>query len=336
MVLFVVIMSSASVAVAFPLSVDAHDPDKIKIKITPQKSPANGLLELLDINGQCVQTVYAGSVTSAQDFILKKSELKPGNYTVRYRDKISLVFEENLLPNGEAQWINPVDLCVTSNAIYVLDALDPKYYPEQEVRSNFGPKEPHAYIYKFSRDGKPDLGFCEGGRFGLLDGNTESIRALAVDEEGMMYVSNGYHLAVVYDQTGSVIRKIGGYSDPHTPKCTIWVNSLTLAPPNKIYLPSQWGSFQVYDRTREGYDGALYSGQLKLTTGFHRMICVDAITSAIYVINRLGQIERYEDTGTAINQSYVGDFKFSKPTGTVRLSGFDLASLSWRSSFMGI
>ncbi|MBI4024275.1 MAG: hypothetical protein HY360_04790 [Verrucomicrobia bacterium] len=304
-----------------------------KIQVVPASSSATGILEILEEkSGRCLKTLHAGTMQGASTFSLAMGrKLPPGRYRVRYRENLKLVFDCSLnLPNKE-KWINPTDLVLTDKAIFVFDqGNDPEWKPGTPPRVVGAYGGSQSFIYKFHHDGKPDPSLGDMGRLGPLLSSpswptTGGIRTFAVDEGGLIYIGSVYHEALVYDSTGeSMNMKVGGYAEGGG-KTTTWVNSMAIGPGRRLYFPSCYGLFQVYDRTKTGFAGFLYGISMDKTnfTGLQRYIAADREESVCYIINRSGQVWKYEDTGKELKALYASDVadKMINPTGPSASAG---------------
>ena len=151
--------------------------------------------------------------------------------------------------------MNPTDLVLTEKSIYVYDQgvvkpwreIDEPYWFTQGTTS---PYTNTPYIYKFNRDGTPDVKFGDRGRLGPLSSNC--IRSFGVDEGGWIYVGSTYHEALVFDPSGEKSdMKIGGYdtAGPNVGKATVGVNSVVCGPNKRIYFQDFLG-VDGYDAQR--------------------------------------------------------------------------------------
>ncbi len=118
--------------------------------------------------------------------------------------------------------------------------------------------------------------------------------------------------------------KIGGWEENGGRRSTVSVNSMAMGPGRRLYLPNG-GSFQIYDRTKLGFEGFLYGIPLdKMNyTGLPRCIAADRTQSICYIINRSSQIWKYEDTGKELKPLYASDGgeKLAYPTGPSASAG---------------
>ena len=260
----------------------------------------------------------------------KNSRLPAGSYRVRYREDLGLALDRSLvLPNNE-KWVNPTDLVLTEKAIYVYDQgllLPNKGEGKIDYCMDGGTTSPYTntpYIYKFNRDGTPDVKFGDRGRLGPLSSNC--IRSFGVDDQGWIYVGSTYHEALVYDLSGEKTpMKIGGYdtTGPNVGKATVGVNSVVCGPNKRIYFPGLFGELMVYDRTKEGFAGFLYKALVASTRqGMHRCIAIDG-EGAVYVVDSAGGLQKFNDTGKQLVPSYAMDpsVKLRFPIGPSALGG---------------
>ncbi|MBI4028034.1 MAG: hypothetical protein HY360_23825 [Verrucomicrobia bacterium] len=297
------------------LSLDpATGAGEMRFKISPARTGQLALLEILDAkSGHCVKTLHAGPMSSPGAFTLNKGRrLPPGPYRARYREGIDLVFDSELLLPGNEKWINPADLAITSAAIFVLDPGIPpdpksKKQPSKEA-GNEAPAEPgepgQTYLYKFLRDGKPDVSFGDRGRLTLAE-KPSRIHSVVVDETGLIYAPGGGHFARVLAPNGDALgQTVGGWDNqPYGPKCTPWVNSLALGPNRRIYVAcTSYATIKVYDRTKDKFDGILYSlsnPNLPHAGLMDRCLAADG-RGAIYMTTRDGQVLKIVDDGKSL------------------------------------
>lgn len=305
---------------------------EISIKVSPVKPAAIGVLDLLDAkSGCCFRTLHAGSFSSSQTIVLKKSNVTPGGYRLRYREGLTLAVDGSLALPGKEKWQNPTDVFVAEKAVYVLDSG--KTPPKKEGAKNgtaendLPPEETDRgkpFIYKFQRDGKSDTSFGDRGRIGPVFQSATSLRCIAVDRAGMIYIGSGSHEIMLLDSQGNRVgQTIGGWdSDPHGPKCTVWVNSFAFGPSNRIYIPNGYGHMKVYNRTKDKFDGVLHTTPLPNYIGMDRCVAADG-DGAVYIINRSNQLHKFNDLGTSAKPGYISDpeAKLVCPTGPCAVAG---------------
>jgi hypothetical protein len=299
-----------------------------EVRVTPTKAGNNVLLDVLDTAGRCLRTVFAGSISQGQSITIdKRNRLASGSYRLRYREGIKLEFESSLKPPPGEKWINPTDIQLTDQALYILDSG--KVPPKKEGQPETPPpdeEDPNnrSTIYKFETDGKPAK-FGSRSCIEPFQGAT-AYRAFAADSEGQIYISATYHAVKVFASNGTpTARTIGGWdNDPHGPKCTVWVHSMALGPNKRIYLPNGYGHVKVYDRTKDAFGGIIGTTQLPgVYIGMDRCITSD-MDGAVYIIRgNSGQIERFDDNGKALEPKYLSpsDLKVSFPTGPCASAG---------------
>lgn len=304
----------------------------VRVKVIPSKASAEGLLEVVeDKTGRCVRTLHAGAFPAAGAYTLgKNNRLPAGRYRFRYREGLSLVPDTSLALPRKEKWINPTDLVLTEKAIYVYDqgrvpisheAESPMYCFSSGVE---GPFENTPYIYKFGVDGAPDVKFGDQGRLGPL--KPGDVRSFGVDEAGWIHVGSGEHEVEVYNPSGEVTpTRIGGYTDtgPDAKKVTMGVNSVVCGPGKRLYLPGMFGDLMVYDRTKPGFDGFLYSARIVGDRlGMHRCLASDG-EGGVYAVNWHGTLQKFHDTGKALVAAYEADssIRLSVATGLSASAG---------------
>lgn len=322
-----VALAAAASAVAEPmLRVEpARDGGGVTVRVRPADRFGKGVLELIDpADGTVLRTLHGGVLPRDAGFRLAADDqLPPGRYRLRYREGLSLVVAERLPepgPDGR-RWVNPVEIVFRNGSIYVLEAP----LPREE-----GPVEGHvqtAHIYKLDRDGRPDEGFADRGRLTLPHDRYYPLRSFAVDEQGQVYIASTYHEVLVHDAQGKRLpHRIGGWdNDPRGPQCTGWLNSLWLGPDHRIYLPTGFGNMRVYDRTKNGFEGLLYSTDLPGGRGLDRAVAADG-NGAVYVIGSDNTIVRFDDDGSALSLRHVT----RPPIGVAKLTApWPSAGLLW-------
>jgi hypothetical protein len=84
----------------------------------------------------------------------------------------------------------------------------------------------------------------------------------------------------------------------------------------------------VYDRTKDGFAGAIYTFTIADVNGMPRMICSD-MQGSVYYVGLSHKVGKYTDTGTALVPGYQSkpDAKLARPTG-----GCASAGLIWWAS----
>jgi len=174
-----------------------------------------------------------------------------------------------------------------------------------------------AAIYRFTRDGKPDPSFGDGGRV-LSPVNMSGLRSLGVDDQGLIYLSSGWHNLTVLSADGDKpIHNIGGWDgDPHGPKCTPWARSLALGGTNRIYIPNEYGNMKVYERDKAGFGGIVSRVSLPKSVGVDRAIAADR-QGRVYHIGNDHRVRKFVDSGAAIKLEYATELsdKLCSPTG---------------------
>jgi len=134
---------------------------------------------------------------------------------------------------------------------------------------------------------------------------------------GWTTVPSGGYYVEIWDGAGKrVPRVIGGYhsgGDPGfwTPKGrnTQHVNSVALGPDQRIYLHIlDYGAIRVYDRTKNGLDGCLYSAAHNHALGGSLPRCLAANRmGALYLCTSTKQILKLVDTGKELRTAYCSE-----------------------------
>ena len=305
----------ASALEASPLiSLDGTGSDAITIRVSPRNASSISLLEVLDTKGTCLKTVHAGGFSNGQKFSVGKNHgLKPGDYRIRYREGVTLALDAAVTLPHKERWVNPTDIAINSKGVYVLDRgiiEVPAVKSEDGTTTDAVPGLGSTYLYRFSRDGKPDTTFADRGRMTVDEAPTR-VWSVAVDDEGIIYLpSQREHRVMVFSPTGDKTdQTIGGYEDnPNSNRNTTYISWIALGPGKRIYL--FFGDLvRVYDRTKNAFDGFLYTGNSaysKIVDG--RSIGGNQITSdrqgAVYIASEAHQLEKLLDDGKAIKPSY--------------------------------
>ncbi|MBI4026438.1 MAG: hypothetical protein HY360_15745 [Verrucomicrobia bacterium] len=241
----------------------------------------------------------------------KNDGLNPGSYRVRYREGITLVPDGAVpLPNKE-HWVNPTDIAINAKGVYVLDRGTPEVPECKNEDGTITPAVPGVgatYLYRFSRDGKPDTAFADRGRLTVTEKPTR-VWSVAVDENGVIYFPTGGHNVMVFDPSGEKTgQTIGGYEDdPKSDRNTTWISWIALGPGKRIYL--FFGNvIRVYDRTKNAFDGILYSGTSAYSKQVGGNIGGNMISSdrqgAVYIASEAHQLEKLHDDGKKIMPCY--------------------------------
>jgi hypothetical protein len=305
-----------------PLSVKPQpDGDGVQATVTPARTSANSLLEVLDSQGRCVRTVFAGMFSDGQSFAVgRKDRLAPGAYRLRFREGIKLEYECSLpAPSGE-KWVNPSDVQISAQGIYVLDSgvPPPRRKPGEPAPKPGEDESPgnRSTICRFQMDGKPAT-FRSQSCIEPYKGGT-GIRSFAVDADGLIYIGSGSHHTKIISAIGvPMARIIGGWdNNPHGPKCTPWVNSMALGGNKRMYLTNTYGNMKIYDYSKNGFEGALGFGKLPGYIGMDRCVTAD-LDGAVYVITRAALLQRFDDTGQALEPKYLTSpkIKMAQPVG---------------------
>lgn len=314
------LLGAAPVLAGPTISIEPGEEDRsVRVSVDSTHQAGLRLLEILDASGACVRTLHAGRLAPREPIEIQIDETLPkGRYLVRYREGVELALagEVKRPDDSGPGWLNPTDVALAGAWVYVFDAgrevSDPaRPQPQSDLPS----------IFKMDRQGRPDLAFADRGRLVLSYGyGLFGIRAFAADDQGLLYVTSTSHEVLIFDAHGKRTgRAVGGWdNDPQGSKCTVWVHSIALGWKNHIYIPNGgYGNGRVYDRTRNRFDGILYSFALPQFDGFHRYVCADSANGAVYFIGRSQLITRYLDDGQAIKPTYQSDpeFKLAQPTG---------------------
>lgn len=306
------------IAVALPLRAQhlvkvepSADGKNVRIQVFPAKEGTTGIIELLDArSGKCVKTLWAGPLGSGQALSLGKNpNLKPGSYRVRYRDGIGVAFDSEIpLPRKE-KWLNPTDVAFTDKGIYVLDRGFPSKAPEKKEDGSMTEEIPaigEFNLFRFTREGKPDTTFGDRGRASLYD-KAARMESLAVDNEGLIYIPSGGHSVAVFGPTGDPMSQtIGGYDgDPFGPKCTTWVDNVAIGPGRTIYILTAYayGTLRAYDRTKNAFEGILYSLKITGNGAAPRALTSDQEGNLYYLTGR-HVLQKVEDNGKAFTETY--------------------------------
>ena len=288
------------------------DGKNARIQVFPTTENTRGILELLDAqSGRCVKTLHAGAFANGQAFSLGKNPaFKAGLYRVRYRDGIHVAVDMDIkLPNKE-KWTNPADVAICDKGVYVMDRGIPGKPPEKKEDGTMTEEVPgigEFYIFKFLRDGKPDTTFGDRGRATLFE-KASSIQSLAVDNEGLIYIPSGGHSVSIFGQSGEAMTQtLGGYDgDPMGTKCTTWVDNVAMGPGRTIYIMTAYayGSFRVYDRTKNAFEGILYSLFITHTGAYPRAAASDQ-QGSLYYLTGQHNFQKIEDSGKALKETYA-------------------------------
>ncbi len=281
------------------IKISPYAENKAEMEVSILKhGKGKALVELLDDKGNVVKTLYAGRLNAQHNTFrfLAGRDVPAGNYSVRYRENFSLEYQSSLKRPGtpDGKWINPGDIHLANGKLYVYDA----------GLSETDPVKKLAGFIRLNLDGTPDTSFADNG-YAPVTFKGVHVSAMGIDPEGNLYASNGYHSTEVFDKNGKTTKRYlaGWNNDPSGPICTGWINANYVGDGNKIYFPTGYGNMKVYDRTKAGFDGALYFKTLPASISFGRSIVVHGNT--IYLANQYGQIERYTDTGKDIKTQYA-------------------------------
>ncbi len=308
---FVWIACSAILGAAPILKVEpAADGKNAKIQVFPSKTDVPCLLDLVDAKtGVCIATLHAGTATSGQTFSLGKIPfLKPGGYTVRFREGISITPDLDVKLQKKEKWINPRDIVINSKGVYVYDSGFATIQPEKKEDGTVPepiPGKGSNYVYRFTRDGQPDAKFADRGRATLWE-EPRAVNSFDVDDEGIIYVTTLGHEATAFDSSGNAMNMtFGGWdNDPNGPKGTGWVNCVAVGHQHRLYIYTGYSNMKVYDRTKNAFEGIMYmyAGMGSYKNG-GRPITADR-KGAIYHITPDDRVQRFDDTGTEIKPSY--------------------------------
>ncbi len=285
------------------------DGKNARIQVFPSETKGFGLLELVEAgSSNCVRTLHAGTFSSGQIFSLGANHgLKDGAYRVRYREGVTLAVDTVVKLSHNEKWINPTDVAISKKGVYVFDRGipgTPAAKKEDGTMTDEVPGKGSTYLHRFLRDGKPDTTFADRGRATLLD-DPWTIVSMAVDDEGWIYFPSGGHDVRVFGSYGeTTTQTIGGWDgDPLGPKGTGWVFSLALGPARKIYIYTGYGIMRVYDRSKNGFEGNLYSSPIA-TQGVGRPMTSDR-EGSIYRTTATHLLQKIEDTGKALKETYT-------------------------------
>jgi hypothetical protein len=303
----------------------APDGSGVQVRINPSKASSIALLEVLDgTSNRCLRTVFAGPVSAGQTVTVgKQNQLPPGNYRLRYREGICLEYDSKLVPRTGEKWINPTDLQITDQGIYVLDSgiIPPEKKPapgeaapapgeEEEIPGN------RSAIFKFGLDGKPST----FGNMSCIEPYKKAIsaRAIAVDEGGQVYLSWGHDVAIFSSIGKPLSRRLGGWNnDPLGPTGTGYTSSVTMAPDRRIYIPTAYGHLKVFDRTKSGLEGALGKVPYTLDPSMERFMAADPQQRVAYLLYKDERLQRFDDNGKLLEPKYFSPsgLKIAHPTG---------------------
>ncbi len=175
-------------------------------------------------------------------------------------------------------------------------------------------------IIKMNLDGSKITNWGTNGILYKLPVPPAYLRTFTVDEAGIGYLpSTGHHFLRV-GQLGLLDEKytLGGWDgNPAGPVCTVNVHNIATVSPKKVYIPSQgYQNVKVYDPTKPGFEGILYSSTPFLSTGAPNGIAADTYGN-VYLSGENQLIHKYSDNGKAVTFAYSTDpeLKLCWPTG---------------------
>lgn len=178
-------------------------------------------------------------------------------------------------------------------------------------------------LFKMDRKGVLDPAFGVGGKL-VLEG-FYNLRGFDVDpNNGALYLPGG-HQITVFDAAGRPTKQIiGGWDgDPNGPKCTVWTDTVVTGPGNRLYIPNGYGNIKIYDRTKNGFDGALYY-QPTIPGGIMLGAAASADgVNALYVTCAPGVVQKFFDDGKSLKPTYksADTDRLAQPTGSSASAG---------------
>lgn len=172
-------------------------------------------------------------------------------------------------------------------------------------------------IWKLSRDGKVDPAFGDAGHIQLWQDRHADTRSFAIGSDGKIFTSSTYHEALAYGPDGKRLKlAVGGWdNNPYGPRCTGWVNTLAMGPGDRLYFPTAYGMLRVYDATKPGFTGLLYSLKMTEEVGLSPCLTLDG-TGNLYMVAGDNSITKYHDDGKAITRLW----NLPAPGGVARLT----------------
>ncbi len=267
------------------------------IEVSTQSRDAKGIVELLDKDGNVVYTVYAGPTKPMPKTVFSYTGLKPGLYTLRYRENLELSFDSEVKrpdrPDGK--WTSPADVKITPQNIYVYDAGNVDDNPANRKGGQ---------IFKFNKDLSQDLSFGKAGSLNV--GYRPNNTSFAVDEKGSIFIGASHQVSV-FDWKGTPQTYRVGSTELHLkdPKVTTtWVNAVALGTDDKIYITSK-SPLKVYNKNKNAIDGFLYGIKDKETPILGWGPAIMASHDNVYIADSKNQIIKFTDDGKTLTRKYA-------------------------------
>jgi hypothetical protein len=206
---------------------------------------------------------------------------------------------------------------------YRLDSFTPedqkRLHDLETKRAAFQAKinEHAGKIWKLSRDGKVDTAFGTNGFITVWQDRYADIRSFAISSDGKIFFSDTYHSAVAYGRDGKRINfSVGGWDNkPTGPVCTGWLNTLAMGPGDRLYIPTAYGMFRVYDATKRGFEGILYSTTIPEGEGYAGCVGLDGM-GGVYLVAADNSISKFKDDGKSLTRLW----KLPAPGGIGKLT----------------
>lgn len=301
--------------------------DKISYNLTESDSV---FIDVFSTEGsQPVSIIFAGLQQQGQHTLVwdKKdvtgNSLPKGKYNIRFRIGKSAVRDNNFGEKGFIQLTNPV--CVRTDYkgnVYVLDLLSKGH----AVGTGGGT------LIKFTPEGKPALDFYRwyGAKPDEPKVSTISVPRFAVwveviNDETILYNEKNT-ITVREIPRGKVSYSFGGFQwkldenyNFSPEKGSVFpVFGIAIGNNNRVYI-RDWDSIKVYDMTKRGFDGYLYSSEKVLdkppVEGIYIGPCIATDRKGKIYTTGVKGLSRFTDTGKEIKKEYMADVKFKECMG---------------------
>jgi hypothetical protein len=186
------------------------------------------------------------------------------------------------------------------------------------------------HIMKLNLDGSKVTNWGMNGIYGPVPIAPATLRTFAVDDRGVGYLPSGGHHVNVLGPLGMPEKlTIGGWDNvPAGPVCTVWVSSLAVAGPKKIYIPNAgYGNMKVYDRTKQGFEGILFAVAPVREPRMPNAIAADS-RGNYYIADTTNVLSKYHDDDKTLTFKYHSDpeLKMAWPTGVSTSAGLVLVA----------
>lgn len=279
--------------------------------------PDTVVVGVYDRDNRSRATVFGGAVAAGQQSAAWNGcgydgkPLPAGDYALVARVGRTSAREMRFGAKGVVQLLSPTSICTDAKgALYVVDII----HKGRDVASG------ESALHKFNPDGSPCVELFKWWGARPTDPRVDSIKLprftvwLEVTDDNCFLYNHGNVIAMT-QYSGKAIRTIGAYEwkiddrGEFSPRPgSAWpVFGIGIGAGNALYIRDR-NAIRVYDRTKTGFDGYLYSSAEGLPNppveGVNVGPCIASDRFGRIYSTSVKGLSRYTDTGKSIEWNY--------------------------------